>query len=104
MRVYSLGISPVFIRTKIETMGRQGSWSRRRQDQVLRALRVAWHKSLKHGDVNYDWNRFCFLTEVCGVSVIAALSLRASLFSLSLQLSTTATFVLPVLLRSRPSL
>ena len=35
-----------------------------------RALHEAWHKSLKHGDINCDWDRFCFLKEVCGVSVL----------------------------------
>jgi len=35
-----------------------------------RALREAWHKSLTHGNFNCDWDRFCFLIEVCGVSVL----------------------------------
>ena len=25
-----------------------------------RALREAWHKSLKHGDITCDWDRFWF--------------------------------------------
>jgi len=33
-----------------------------------RALHEAWHG--EHGDINYDWDRFCFLIEVCGVSVL----------------------------------
>jgi len=35
-----------------------------------RALCKAWHKSLKHLDINCDWDRFCFRIEVCGVSVL----------------------------------
>jgi len=34
--------------------------SRRYQDQVRRALREAWHKSMKHGDIICDWDRFSF--------------------------------------------
>ena len=35
-----------------------------------RALREAWHNRLKHGEINCDWDCFCFLIEVCGVSVL----------------------------------
>jgi len=72
------------------------------QIKCRRALREAWRKSMKHGDINYDWDRFCSL-EVCGVSVLLHL-LKGQFVSFSLQLSTTATFVLPVLFRSRPTL
>jgi len=35
-----------------------------------RALREAWHKSLKHEDINCDWDRFGFLIEFCGDSIL----------------------------------
>jgi len=104
LRVYSLGMSLVFIRTKDRNNGiSRNHVSRRRQDQVRRALCEARHESLKHGDINRDWNRFWFIKRGLRCKHIASLCLRASLFPLSLQpeLSTTTAFVLPVLLCSR---
>jgi len=54
LRVYPSGISPTFIRNKDRNNWRQESWNRRRQDQVRRALREAWHKSLKHWDIDCE--------------------------------------------------
>ena len=73
-------------------------------EQVQRALREAWDKTLKHWDIDCEYDRFWYINRGLRCQRDCCTCLRASLFPLSLQLSTTATFVLPVLLRSRPSL
>jgi hypothetical protein len=57
LSVYSIDISPAFIRTDDKIMGCQGS--REPVDVKIkfrRALREAWHTSLKHADIKCDWD------------------------------------------------
>jgi len=72
LRFYPLGISPAFIRTKLETIDIKDHRAVDIQVKIKcrRALREAWHNRLKHGDINCYWDHFCFLIEVCGVSIL----------------------------------
>jgi len=70
LTVYPIGISPAFIRTKIETMDVKDHGAVDVKIKCRRVLCEEWQKRLKHGDINRDWDRLFFLIEVCGVIAV----------------------------------